>query len=109
MKKVHIVSVSIVATALLVAATAVVAQKHSASHSIAGDNTSRLYMVRNSSSMLVALKDSDLDQPAKIRKMGNALNVSFQGATYDVESTVIMRGDSVVNLDRYLPSDDSDD
>lgn len=66
----------------------------------------RVYFVRNSNNVLVALKDSDLDEIPVVRSVGNVLSVQHNGGKVDVESTLVIRDGAVVLLDRYLPSGD---
>ena len=70
---------------------------------------SRIYLVRNSNSSLIALREEQLDKPAAVRRLGNALNVWYRGAKSDVETTIVVRGNSITVLDRYLPTDDLDE
>ncbi len=70
---------------------------------------SRIYLLKSANANLIAVRDADLDEPAKIRRMGNVLNVQYKGLRVDVEVTIIQRGSFTVALDRYIPSDDSDE
>jgi hypothetical protein len=72
-------------------------------------SVTRIYLVRSANSSVIALRDSDLDAPAEIRRLGNVLSVKYQGVKVDVESTILVRGGSITVLDRYLPSDESDE
>ena len=75
----------------------------------ASQDASRSYLIKNTNGQLYMLRDHELDTPAVIRKMGNAKTVQYRGAKLDVDTTIVQRGDNIMMLDRYLPSDDSEE
>lgn len=71
--------------------------------------TTRSYLVKNSMQHLILLADRDLDALPKVRRAGNVKEVLYKGAKLEVDATLVKHGDTTIVLDRYMPSDDSDD
>lgn len=76
---------------------------------VGDDAVTYLFFVKNSSNALVAYRDSELDKPATLTRLGNARKVMIGGKQVDVEITVVMTKTGTRTIDRYTPIGDSDD
>jgi hypothetical protein len=71
---------------------------------IASETPVRLYFVKNENGFLISLRETELDEPAKLSRIGSAKEVIYKGKRLPVETTVVMVGERTSTIDRYMPS-----
>jgi len=69
----------------------------------------RLYLVKNENGYMNALRDDELDAPAKLTRLGNAKKVSYHGHTVGVEATIVTQGKRTSTISTDTAVGDSDD
>jgi hypothetical protein len=112
MKKITLISISLVMILTNLTNTASATQPNTSVLTNAADSTFdsekpiRLYLVKNENGFTMSLREEELDVPAKRNLIGSAKEVTYKGRVLQVETTIVMAGERTSTIDRYMPVGD---